>query len=383
MKIAILASNRYPLPSPPDTIFAPGVIIQELVEGLVAKGHKVVLFAPEGTKTKAKLITAKTKALYEEFSSGGDFAAKKAAKIGEYLNWDTQSELLLAATAFEYIRKDDFDVVHAHKTRHEIYFSSFVDVPCVFTFHDAPKKEVANKFDELRLKKYAESCYFVSISNAQRKGLEYLNWAGTVYNGIKIADFQFSQGGEVFLFSGRLTEEKGVDLAVEVARKAGVALEIVGDINYTPAGLRLYEKIRPFIDNQKIKYRGHVPFGRMSGIYQQAKALLFPITSPEAFGLVMIEAMACGTPVVAFGLGSVPEIVKDGRTGFVVKPGNLQGMIEAVRKISEMPAEEYQQMRQNCRRHVEQNFSIEKMVTDYEKVYQKVIADWQKRKRNR
>lgn len=380
MKIAILASNAKPIPSPPDLIFAPGVIIQELADGLIRRGHDVTLFAPEGTKTDAKLVTAGTKSLYEEFSQGKDFAEKRAANIESYLSLYAQYELLMAAIAFEYIKNNNFDIVHSHKTRHEIYFTPFINVPCAFTFHDPPEREVANKSDEMRLKKFAQSCYFISLSNAQRQGLEYLNWAGTVYSGVELNNFKFAAGGKNLLFVGRLTKAKGIDVAIEVAKDTDAPLTIVGDIAHNPEGLKLFDKLKSAIDNKKIKYLGHIHYSQMNQVYQNAKAILFPIISSEAFGLVMIEAMACGTPVVAFNRGAVPEVIEDGKTGFIVRPGDIDGMVKAVKKIYAMPETECRQMRRACREHVEKNFTVEKMVDGYEKVYEKVIEDYQKRK---
>ncbi|KKQ17932.1 MAG: Glycosyl transferase, group 1 [Berkelbacteria bacterium GW2011_GWA1_36_9] len=376
MKIAILASNRKPIPSPKDLIFAPGVIIYELVEGLVRKGHDVTLFAPEGTKTTAKLITAGTKSLYEDFSDNQNFAKKRASNIEEYLLKDVQYELLMASTAFEYIKKNKFDIVHSHKTLHEIYFSKLIDTPCLFTFHDISKREIPNDISLRRLKKYTKTAYFVSISDSQRHGLEFLNFVDTVYNGVKIEDFKFSNGDKNLLFVGRIDISKGADTAVKLALETKRPLLIVGDVAYNSPGLKIFNKIKKHIDNERIKYLGHVQFDKIKDIYKQAKVLLFPIQQSDSFGLVMIEAMACGTPVIAFNLGSVPEIIKNGQTGFICPVGDTNAMIKAIRKIYEMTESEYQKMRQNCRQHVEENFTIEKMVDGYEKVYEKVIRDW-------
>ncbi|MEK7142637.1 MAG: glycosyltransferase family 4 protein [Patescibacteria group bacterium] len=381
MKIAILASNQRPIPSPPDLIFAPGVLIYEMTEELVRRGHDLTLFAPEGTKTSAKLVTAGTKSSYEEFAAGGDFIQKRAANLHEYTRQSIQYELLMAAVAFESIDKNDFDIVHSHKTLHEIYFTNFIDKPCVFTFHDPPQREAASRIDVLRLKKYAKTGYFVSVSNFQRTGIEFLNFIDTVYHGIKIDDFEFSEGGdEGLLFVGRLEKKKGADIAVKVAKMTNKKLTLIGDpVIQKPEEKAYFDELSREIDKKQINYLGHVPFNRMVKYYRNRKAFLFPIRSQESFGLVMIEAMACGTPVVAFDRGSVPEIIKDGETGFICPPDDIEAMVKAVKRIYEMPEEKYRQMRQNCRKHVEENFTVERMVNGYEKVYQKVIDDWKEK----
>lgn len=378
MKIAMLASNRRPIPSPSDLIFAPGVIIYELTEGLVRKGQEVTLFAPEGTKTSARLVTAGTRSLYDDFAGEEDFAQKRIENLEKYWTMDVQYELLMTSTAFEFIKKNQFDIVHCHKTLHEIYFSKFINAPCLFTIHDAAEREAGNDIDILRLKKYAKETYFVSISNAQRIGLDYLNFIDTVYNGIDLKNFEFSTGGETILFAGRLNAGKGLDKAVEIARMSGKPLNIAGDIVPTIEGQKFYNKVKESFNNQ-IKFLGHTAYSQMTDLYRQSKILLFPIKWNEPFGLVMIEAMACGTPVVAFGRGSVPEIVKDGETGFICPPDDLDCMIKAVKKIYDMPEDRYQAMRQACRKHVEENFTVEKMVDGYERAYQKVIEDWKKK----
>lgn len=380
MKIAILASNRKPIPSPKNLIFAPGVIIYELVEGLVRKGHEVTLFAPEGTKTNAKLITAGTRSLYEDFASEKEFIEKRAKELEKYLTMDNQYELLMASTAFEYIQQHNFDIVHSHKTIHEIYFTKLINKPTIFTLHDNPLREMSHAVDKARLLKYANDDYFISISNAQRQNLEFLNFVATVYNGVNPADYRLGKGGKNILFAGRLDKAKGVDAAIKVARATNRPMKVVGDIVRSPQGLQQYKELVTEIKKGGIDYLGHIHFTKMSKLYENAKLFLFPVNWPEAFGLVMIEAMSCGTPVVAFNCGSVPEIIKDGVTGFICSPGDLNCMAKKVKEIYEMPEEKYQAMRRACRKHVEENFTVQKMIDGYEKVYEKVVRDWRSKK---
>ncbi len=379
MKIAILASNQRPIPSPQDLIFAPGVIIYEMTEELIRRGHDVTLFAPEGTKTKAKLITAGTKSSYEEFAPEGDFIIKRAENLPEYARQSAQYELLMASTAFEYIRNHDFDVVHSHKTLHEIYFTNFVQAPCLFTFHDPPAKEVKSMIDRLRLEKYAKSCYFVSPSNFQRKGIEFLNFIDTIYHGLDLKKFNFTDDGrEELLFVGRLEKGKNPDLAIKAAQMAGKPLTLIGgEVVQKPEEKEYFKEISKNFDDG-IKHLGHIHYSEMPQYYENKKALIFPSLGQESFGLVMIEAMACGTPVIAFNSNATPEVVQDGITGFLVPPDDINAMAKAIEKIFAMPEEKYKKMRQNCRNLVQEKFTIEKMVDGYEKVYQRVIEDWSK-----
>lgn len=229
MKIAILASNRKPIPSPKNLIFAPGVIIHELTEGLVKKGHEVTLFAPIGTKTSARLITAETKSLYEDFASEENFINKRAENYELYSSMDNQYELRMASTAFHYIKHNHFDIIHAHKTLHEIYFTPFVDVPTVFTLHDNLWRETIKPIDKMRLQKYAKSVYYVSISDSQREGGDYLKFVKTVYNGIHPNEYHFGHGGENLLFVGRIDRQKGFDTALEVAQRSKRPITVAGD----------------------------------------------------------------------------------------------------------------------------------------------------------
>ncbi|MBM2820356.1 MAG: hypothetical protein HW405_116 [Candidatus Berkelbacteria bacterium] len=371
----MIASNRKPLPSPKELIFAPGIIINDLTEGLVKKGHDVTLFAPEGTKTSARLITSGTKSLYEDFASEKDFKQKRSENLESYFMQDAQYQLLLDSIAFEYIQKNNFDIVHSHNPRHELYFTPLINVPAVFTFHDT-EREVSSEIDKQRLEKFSKSCYFVSISNAQREVFGNLNWAGTVYNGVDTNNYSFSDGGESLLFAGRMDRRKGIDIAVEIAHKLNKPLLIAGDIVKNLDGEKIYREIKPLIDGEKIKYLGHIRYDKMSPIYQQSFALLLPIRWVESFGLVMTEAMACGTPVIAFNKGAVSEVVRDRVTGFVCPSDSINCMTEKINELYQMSKNDYHKIRKNCRKHVTDNFSNEKMVEGYEKIYEKVITDW-------
>jgi len=190
---------------------------------------------------------------------------------------------------------------------------------------------------------------------------------GSVYNGIPIKDFPFGDKSENYLvYLGRISPLKGTHLAAQVAHKTGRKLFILGDVAGWERDDQGYfkEKVKPLIDGKLVAHVGEVNFAQKVSYLKKASALLFPIQWEEPFGLVMIESMACGTPVIAFKRGAIPEVVVDGKTGFIVD--TVEEMIEAVNKIDQID-------RRECRRWVEKNFTVEKMVDGYERVYQEIL----------
>jgi len=228
---------------------------------------------------------------------------------------------------------------------------------------------------------------YVSISNKQRESLPELNYVSTIYNSIIISEFDFNEhGGNDMVWIGRMNYTKGVDLGIEAAetikKKFIISSYIdVGDMPY-------YQKdIEPHLTMGFLSRTDEMKnIKGKSQFLENGKLFLFPIRWDEPFGIVMIEAMATGTPLVAFSMGSVPEVVKDGETGFLVNPsdadirGNwiikktgVKGLCEAIEKIYSMPENQYRKMRKACRAHVEKNFTVERMVDRYEEVYNKIL----------
>lgn len=278
-------------------------------------------------------------------------------------------------------QQNNFDIIHNNSLNFLplVLNSFFFDLPFATTLH-VPEKgsEVFEIMDEL-LDSKSNNNYFVSISNDQYHSMKKVKPFAVNYNGIDKDRFQFAQGGGDYLFwIGRIVPEKGLDKAIEISAAVKKPLKAIGaiaDENY------FSEIIEPKLkENTQVNYFKEVVGQDLVKLYQNAKLLLFTIDWDEPFGLVMVEAMACGTPIVAYGRGSVPEIVKDGVTAFVCEPGDFSCMVKSVRKIYEMPEKEYQELRQNCRKHVEENFTVGKMVDGYEKVYQRVIEDFRRKK---
>jgi glycosyltransferase involved in cell wall biosynthesis len=206
----------------------------------------------------------------------------------------------------------------------------------------------------------------VSISNSQRRPLSFARWTGTVYHGLPPDEFNFRADPEdYFLFLGRISPEKRVDRAIEIAKKTGRKLKVAAKIDRVD---RYYfnKHIKHLLDQSFIEFIGEVGRADADKLLGGAAALLFPIDWPEPFGLVMIEALACGTPVIAFRCGSVPEVITDGLTGFIVD--DVEQAVEAVGKIGQID-------RARCRQEFEIRFTDQRMAQDYVKIYEQLVRD--------
>ncbi len=368
-----MVTGHFTTPPPKGIIYAPMVIAQAVAQEMAKKGHQVYFFAPKGSKIKGiKIITNNLEPLK-------GISGKKEPKIlkGPYVGGIEVNKIFnlydqyFVGLAFKYAIENKLDVLHIHPIDRALPFGlAFEKIPVVYTLHDPIYPWRAKIFEIFTTKNQ----FLVSISNAQRKPARNLNYIGTVYNGLDLELFPYSKkhNGRL-LFLGRLLETKGVDIAVQAAIRAGEKLDIVG----LPAKGGFWDKkIKPYL-GKDIRYLGGVKYEETYKFYQQAKAILCPIQWEEPFGLTFIEAMATGTPVVTFDRGSAKEVVKDGKTGFVVKPfkngkTNLDGFVKAIKKIDQIK-------RKDCRKRVEKYFSIEKMTSDYEKVFYKAIAKLKRR----
>jgi len=368
LKIAMAIASELPFPIPKDfpRLHAPTQVALDIAEGLSKKGHKVTFFGPIGSKSKSfNVFEAPIVPLYKNkiFKKTQPKNAKDKVRIREVI-FNLFDQFLLLHLFRENLKRK-FDIIHIHCPDRALPFASLFKTPVVYSWHYPIAPWEGDLFKMYQTKNQ----YFVSLSNAQRKPAPDLNWIETVYNGIRLESFPFNpKPKNNLLFLGRLFEKKGVDIAVKVALKLKENLIIAGEPN---KGEFWEKKIKPYL-GRNIKYVGCVPHKETYRYYKQARALLCPIKWEEPFGLTFIEAMACGTPVIAFKRGSVPEVIKDGKTGFIVEPfdkrgkPNLKGFIEVVKKIDQID-------RRECRRWVEKNFTVEKMVDGYERVYEKIL----------
>ena len=352
LRIAVLASNFIRIPPrpkdiPPQCSGAPEMMASLIAEGLIKRGHKVSLFASGDSETKGKLISVTKRATGTDRNVG--FNPSKPHVPYEYL---------LISKCYQMAKKGYFDIIHSHFDFPTAFFAPLVKTPTVSTLHSplfGTRKFILSHFKNTQ--------YYISISNAQRRPLPNLQYATTIYHGINLKKIPFSSVSKnYFVFTGRIHPQKGVKEAIEATKKTNFNLIIMGshgNDNY-------WEKeIKPQIDNKQIIYRGFLTQREMYKTIKQAKSYIFPIQWEEPFGLTLIESMACGTPVIAFDQGSAREVIKDGKTGFVVK--NIEEMIKAIKKIGQIDREE-------CRKWVEKNFTIERMVDGYEKIFYRILA---------
>ncbi|MDF1824126.1 MAG: glycosyltransferase family 4 protein [Verrucomicrobiales bacterium] len=332
-KIAVLSPVAWR--TPPKQYGAWETVAGNIAEGLVARGWDVTLFATADSITNARLHAVVEKG-YEEDSSVD-------AKVVEYLHL---SEM------FEHAA--EFDLIHSHYDFMGLCFSRLVDTPVLTTVHGFSSAQIMPVYH-----KYADA-NFVSISDSDRA--EGLNYLGTVYNGIDVSLYPFiEERGEDLVFLGRIHPDKGLHLAIEVARASNRRLLIAGivqDADY------FREKIEPNLDGDRIRYLGPVDNAGKNEIFSSALALLHLNTIPERFGLVLAEANAAGVPVIAMDLGSCREVIEDGVTGFLVD--GVDEAVNVIPRISEIAPSA-------CRRRVEENFSVEKMVEGYEHVYAQIF----------
>jgi glycosyltransferase involved in cell wall biosynthesis len=253
-----------------------------------------------------------------------------------------------------------YDIIHFHTVFLHYPLLRRLSTAAVTTLHgrlDLPDLHpVHQEFAELEV---------ISISDSQREPLPHLNWQATVYHGLSKDQFTFEPRAEDYLlFLGRISPEKRPDRAIEIAQRAGIKLKMAAKVD--AADKQYFEqKIKPLLNHPLIEFLGEIDETRKRPLLGRARALLFPIDWPEPFGLVMIEALACGTPVIAFRCGSVPEIIEHGISGYIVD--NINQATDAVRRIGEID-------RKTCRQRFEARFSVETMTDAYLNVYQEVIT---------
>ncbi|MBW1982399.1 MAG: glycosyltransferase [Deltaproteobacteria bacterium] len=312
-------------------------VVSLLTEGLVERGVDVTLFATRDSHTRARLIGVCPRG-YEEDKS-------IIAKVWECLHI---SEL------FE--QGDQFDLIHNHFDYLPLTYTRMTSTPVLSTIHGFSSPGILPVY-----KKYNNKVYYVSISDADRS--PDLTYIATVHHGIDLKLFTLRPDpGDYLLFFGRIHHDKGTREAIDIARRTDKKLVIAGIIQDE----KYYEReVLPHLDGRKIIYVGSAGPEKRNKLLGGAYALLHPINFNEPFGLSVIEAMACGTPVVAFNRGSMPEVIADGKTGFLVS-----SVEEAVQRLADIDG----LSRRACRRWVEERFSVNRMVADYLRVYERILA---------
>jgi glycosyltransferase involved in cell wall biosynthesis len=317
------------------------LIVKLLTDELVRRGHEVTLFASGDSITSAKLKTVHPQALRLD---------PNIKEPGVY-------EHMLLADVFQ--NAHQFDVIHSHFGYQALSYSSFVKTPTVHTIHCAFSPDNEKIYSRFAWQK------FISISEAQREPRLGLNYIHTAYNGIDTSVYAFNPEPvqpPYLAFVGRISPEKGPIEAIKIARAVGLPLKMAGKIDVVDKDFYT-ELVEPLIDGEQIQFLGEVSHEDKVKLLSGASVTLFPINWREPFGLVMIESMATGTPVIGMGLGSVPEVIAHGKTGYVCH--SLETMIEMVPKAMTID-------RHTCREYVVSRFSVESMTDEYERAYSMV-----------
>jgi glycosyltransferase involved in cell wall biosynthesis len=322
-------------------------VVRLLCDGLAARGHDVTLFAPPGSDSRAAVVPVLEEAHPDEIQKAqyeADHVARAFAEV------DAAAE-----------RGEPFDVIHDHVGHTALAMADRVSAPLVHTLH--------GPFDEAACRFYAQhgrKARIVAISQAQLDSAPpEMGGGDVVHNPIDCSEWPFRAAKDDFLlWIGRMSPDKGPQRAITAAREAGAPLVLAGPVQ--PGQEAFFaEEVEPQLGRDGIEYVGEADSERKRDLFQRARALLMPIRWPEPFGLVMVESLACGTPVIAFPEGSAPEVVEHGRTGFVVE--DEHAMAEAVERLHEIdPAD--------CRDACERRFGVAAVVAGYEEVYRAAAA---------
>ena len=316
-------------------------VVSYLTEELVRQGHEVTLFASGDSKTKARLVAA----------------CPRSLRLDEHCQDRFVHHLVMLEDVF--VRAADFDIIHFHVDYMHFPLSRRDPIAQVTTLHgrlDLP--DLVPLYQEFR------EMPVISISNGQREPLAWANWQATVYHGLPADRYRFrADPGSYLAFLGRISPEKRVDRAIEIAQQVGMPLKIAAKIDRVDKDY-FDLVIAPLLRNPLVEFVGEIGEREKDEFLGNAYALLFPIDWPEPFGLVMIEAMACGTPVIAYRGGAVPEIMEQGHTGFVVE--GLKDAVEAVRRVPQLS-------RKRCREVFEKRFTATRMASDYVQVFERLI----------
>ena len=340
MRIAILSPVWFAVP--PSGYGGIEWVVALLADGLVEAGHDVTLFASGDSRTKARLSYV--------------FELAPSEQIGKSL-----PELRHALACFD--RAGDFDVINDHSGPLSIALGDLVETPVLHTVHGPLDGDPGRVYEGLA--QLAPGVGLISISLNQRRPKPELNWAGNCPNALDLQLYPCKpHRGDYLLFLGRMSADKGAHRAIWVAKETGLPLKLAGKKQDPKEHRYFHELVEPHLV-EGIEYLGEVSHGEKVELLQNARATLFPIEWEEPFGLVMIESMACGTPVIATRHGAVPEVIEDGASGIVV--GNYREMPAALDRADVLDPLE-------CRRYVEERYAPERMVEDYLRVYEAAVA---------
>ncbi|MCL2444530.1 glycosyltransferase [Candidatus Saccharibacteria bacterium] len=346
-------------------IFSPGELAIDLAQGLEEKGVDVTLCTPGVVECGVKNATADMSGFEKELEGRGYGyleLLKKHSMVFVGMARQVQAELI--SDVYQRANAGEFDLVHIYTNEEDIalQFAGLCEKPVVFTHHDPfnfliKYKSVFARYQHLN---------YISMSLAQRRTApEEMNWVGNVYHGVDLDKYEFSEeSGDYFAYLGRIIEPKGVHLAVEAAKKTGVKLKIAGKHYGGTADDYWTRAIEPEL-GESVEYVGYLRGEEKLEFLRRAKALVVPSVFDEPFGIVTIEALACGVPVIGSSAGATPEIVEDGVSGLIAS--TAKEIAEVMGRVGEID-------RRTCRRRVEEKFTLERMVAGHVEVYEKVVA---------
>lgn len=317
-------------------------VVSYLTEELVKAGHEVVLFASGDSVTSAELVSV----------------CERALRLDERYIDPVSFHLIMMEEALK--RQDDFDIIHSHVDCIGFVIGRRAQVPVISTLHGR-----LDQFEHRHIFREYSEAPIISISDSQRRPLPKANWLATVYHGLPPELYEFNEkGGDYLAYVGRVSPEKKLDSAIEIAKRSGIPLKIAAKVDKADEKY-FNEYIKPMLGHPLIEFLGEIDDGVKNELVGGALAFLHPVDWPEPFGLSMIEAMACGTPVIARRRGSIPEVVDHGVTGFIFESDD-----EAVRYVTgSCPAFS----RKLCRKHFEKRFLASGMANNYMKVYRELL----------
>lgn len=363
-------------------------LAQGLANELVNLGHEVFVFGPKDIDTKAKIISCDSELLDHEYTieEQQDVSKESFEKVSLYER-KKYYEIGVTSFAYEYAREHNIDVMHHFHSLGYLahYFDTQDAPPSIFTLHIPPPP--MDTLVHYRMKKFQNAPY-IAISKSHKN--EYLtaypllNIAGVIHHGVNLDEYPFSDQSEDYLaFIGRATEDKGIDTAIEVSNEMNKNIQLATWVTDIVKKTPFYqEKIAPHLTSPNVAFKGLLSPSERNIFLQKAKAFIFPLRWSEPFGMVMLESMATGTPVISYANGSLPEIVEDGKTGYLVNmdenhiTGNWiiqktgkEGLKEAVEKIYSLSPEKYSQMRKQSRERVRNYFTEKVMAENHVKLY--------------
>lgn len=328
------------------TTGGPEVVVQNLTNELVALGEDVTLFAPADWKTSAKHVKTLPKSLWN-------------LKNFKETSNNTRINLIISHLIKALLEAKKFDIIHFHIQKYSFAFADNSPVPAVISFHNNIEKDIFNYFSKNK------NIYTVALSNSQGMNLKT---SAVIYNGVPTQKIIFSKkSGNYLIAIGRLSDQKGIHLAISAAKKAKMKLIIMGRVGISKEKQEYFnKKIKPFIDNKNIVHIFEVPHDKIYSYLRNAAALIFPIQAPEVCSMTVLESLASGTPVIATKLDPMPELIENGKTGFLVNTEDE--MVEKIRQIKDLN-------RDDCRKAAVEKFDSRIMAQNYIKLYEKILKD--------